>query len=88
MINRVLRVFPEPAIHRSGNSPNLLRAGIHRIPFRYGLSPNVSKVYVLKIVSDHDLDPNGDFPVLYCLCNRPSVSRIGSGHIAKYISKI
>ncbi len=39
------------------------------------------QVHKLKIVPGHDRVPNGDFPVLYCLCNRPSVSRIGSDHI-------
>ncbi len=36
----VLWVFPETPFPRTGISPKLLSMGIHRIPFRGGLSPN------------------------------------------------
>jgi len=50
MENRVLWVFTETGFHRNGFSPNALRAGFHRMPFRYGVSPNFYSINMVHSV--------------------------------------
>jgi len=46
----VLWVFTETGFHRNGFSPNALRAGFHRMPFRYGVSPNFYSINMVHSV--------------------------------------
>ncbi len=48
------RLFTEPAVHRIPIS-----MGFHRIPFRYGLSPNISN-NVSNVSNDGEGDGEGD----------------------------
>jgi hypothetical protein len=49
--NWVLWVFTETGFHRNGFSPNALRAGFHRMPFRYGVSPNFYSINIVHSVN-------------------------------------
>jgi hypothetical protein len=50
LFEMVLWVFTETGFHRNGFSPNALRAGFQRMPFRYGVSLNFYSINIVHSV--------------------------------------